>query len=190
VLERQRSGRIHYHFLVALDHDIRTGFDFASAAAGDYSTASKFMRCEWRFWRRIAPRYGFGRTELLPVKSSTEAISKYVGKYISKHISQRNIEDKGVRLVRYSRGVRAGTCHFQFRNSGSAEWRKKVALFAQIMSVTIGKELNSIADLSFNLGKRWAYTHRDFIAGLPLDHSQDLIDRAKFLFEMRESEKL
>ncbi|MDE4694551.1 hypothetical protein, partial [Klebsiella pneumoniae] len=28
VMEPMKSGRIHYHLLVALDSDIRTGFDF------------------------------------------------------------------------------------------------------------------------------------------------------------------
>lgn len=185
VFERQKSGRIHYHLLVVLSHDIRTGFDFVAASAGDYRTASKFMRDEWRFWRCTARKYGFGRTELLPVKSSTQAISKYVGKYISKHISQRNIEDKGVRLVRYSRGVRAGTTDFQFLNIGSAEWRKKVALFAQIMAISTGENIDSMADLSDKIGIRWAHNYREFIVGLPLENSVEILGRVEFLAEQR-----
>lgn len=186
VFERQKSGRIHYHLLVALHHDIRSGFDFDSAAAGDYKTASRYMRDEWRFWRRTANKYGFGRTELMPIKSTTEAISRYVGKYISKHITQRALDDKGVRLVRYSRGVRAGTCHFQFLTPGSAEWRAKVALFAEIVQVSTGQKVGTLDDLASICGKRWAHHQRDFIAGLPLDDTERLLARAAEMFAHRD----
>lgn len=185
VFERQKSGRIHYHLLVAMTHDIRTGFDFDAAAISDYRTASKYMRDEWRFWRRTANKYGFGRTELMPIKSTTEAISRYVGKYISKHITQRALDDKGVRLVRYSRGVRAGTCHFQFLTPGSAEWRAKVALFAEIVQVSTGQKVATLDDLSGICGIRWAHHHRDFIAGLPLDETERLLERAAEMFQHR-----
>lgn len=168
VLERQKSGRIHYHLLVVLTQDIRTGFDFDGIAARDYSSASPGLRSEWAFWRKTAPAYGFGRTELLPVKSTIEAMAKYVGKYISKHIEQRQAEDKGVRLVRYSRGARAGTTRFQFQSPGSQEWRRKVATFAQIVQDRHPEtRITELKDLSRILGKRWAYHHRDFILQLP-----------------------
>ena len=108
VMERQKSGRIHYYLLVVLKIDIRTGFNFNQVEHQDYSSASPALWAEWAMWRKTAPKYGFGRIELLPVKSSTEAIAKYVGKYISKHMEVRTADDKGVRLVRYSRGARAG----------------------------------------------------------------------------------
>ena len=41
-----------------------------------------------------------------PIKSTSEGISKYVGKYIGKHMESRLDEDKGARLVEYSRGAR------------------------------------------------------------------------------------
>lgn len=41
----------------------------------------------------------------MPIKSSEEAIGKYVGK----HIESRQEADKGVRLVRYSRGARVAS---------------------------------------------------------------------------------
>lgn len=168
VLERQKSGRIHYHLLVALSVDIRTGFDFAGIERRDYSTASPALRREWAFLRKTAPSYGFGRTELLPIKSSTEAIAKYVGKYIAKHMEARQVEDKGVRLVRYSHGARAGTTRFQFHSTGSMDWRRKVAIFAQIVQAQNPNVLvSTLSDLSKVLGKRWAYTHRDFILQLP-----------------------
>ena len=168
VMERQKSGRIHYHLLILCEHDIRTGFDFEAVARHDYTSASTELRREWAYWRATAPKYGFGRTELLPVKSSIEAISKYVGKYISKHMEVRKNEDKGVRLVRYSRGARAGTTRFQFQSAGSIEWRRKLKLFAGIVQATHPhREITQLSDLSRVLGKRWAYHHRDYILNLP-----------------------
>jgi hypothetical protein len=168
VMERQKSGRIHYHLLVVLPSDIRTGFDFDQVQSNNYTSASPGLRSEWSFWRKTAPSYGFGRTELLPIKSSTEAIAKYVGKYISKHMECRQLDDKGVRLVRYSRGARAGTTRFQFHSHGSAEWRRKLAIFAQIVQSRYPtQKVSELSDLSKVLGKRWAYKHRDFILSLP-----------------------
>lgn len=168
VMERQKSGRIHYHLLVVLDHDIRTGFDFSGIDRRDYSSASPQLRQEWAFLRKTAPAYGFGRTELLPIKSNTEAIAKYVGKYIAKHMESRVDQDKGVRLVRYSRGARAGTTRFQFQSLGSMEWRRKLAIFAQYVQAQHPEQrVSKLSDLSTVLGKRWAYTHRDFILSIP-----------------------
>lgn len=184
VFERQKSGRIHYHLLVVLNDDIRTGVDFSGLANRDYSTAGKALRGEWSFWRSTARKYGFGRTELLPIKSNTEAIGKYVGKYIAKHIDSRQDSDKGIRLVRYSRGARAGTTRFQFHSKGSSSWRYKVGLFAQIMSFYKGEQITDISDLSRLLGSRWAYHHRDFIMGLP-DSSDDTTAPAQPTAEVR-----
>jgi hypothetical protein len=168
VMERQKSGRIHYHLLVALHSDIRTGFDFPAIARLDYTSASPSLRSEWAFWRSTARKYRFGRTELLPIKSTIEAMAKYVGKYISKHIESRNPEDKGVRLVRYSKGSRAGTTRFQFQTPGSQEWRRKLATFAQIVQDSHPEEkITQLSDLTRVLGKRWAYRHRDYILAIP-----------------------
>ena len=168
VMERQKSGRIHYHLLVVLGSDIRTGFDFAGIANQDYKSASAALRSEWAFWRKTAPAYGFGRTELLPIKSTTEAIAKYVGKYIAKHVEARHLADKGARLVRYSTGARAGTTRFQFQSVGSAHWRRKVAIFAEmVQALHPERRVATLVDLGEVLGKRWAYHHREFILALP-----------------------
>jgi hypothetical protein len=168
VMERQKSGRIHYHLLVSLPVDIRTGFDFDGIANNDYRSASPALRSEWAFLRKTAPLYGFGRTELLPIKSTTQAIAKYVGKYIAKHIESRHIDDKGARLVRYSIGARAGTTRFSFNSPGSAEWRRKLAIFSEIVQLRHPETIvNKLEDLTRVLGPRWAHTHRDYILGLP-----------------------
>jgi len=168
VMERQRSGRIHFHLLIVVLADIRTGFNWAEVSQRNYSSAGPELRQEWTFWRRTAKAYGFGRTELLPVKSNVEAMAKYVGKYIGKHIDTRLPEDRGVRLVRYSAGARVGTTRFQFHSDGAAEWRRKVATFAAIVQHHCPDEnIAGLADLSRVLGKRWAYHHRGTILSLP-----------------------
>jgi len=178
VFERQKSGRIHYHLLVSVGFDVRTGFDFAAVKKQDYRSASHALRKEWAYWRKTAPNYGFGRTELMPIQSTAEGIGRYVGKYIGKNIVNRGAnhvlngadehKDRGVRLVRYSNGVRAGTTRFMFVSKGSESWRRKVALFAQIVSYQSGGVcVDSLDDLKEICGTRWAYNHRDFIAGLP-----------------------
>ena len=168
VMERQKSGRIHYHLLIVLSCDIRTGFDWSQVSQGDYSSAGSELRREWSYWRKTAKAYRFGRTELLPVKSDIEAMAKYVGKYIGKAIEARSPEDKGVRLVRYSRGARAGTTRFQFHSEGSSEWRRKVATFAALVQMKYPDErISELHDLSRVLGKRWAYYHRETIISIP-----------------------
>ena len=166
VLERQKSGRIHYHLLVVIGFDIRTGFDFAGVEAKDYSSANPALRAEWAFWRKTAPAYGFGRTELMPIKSSEEAIGKYIGKYIGKHMESRQEADKGARLVRYSRGARVASTRFQFVSAGSQQWRSKLKAFAHYVAERTGCEptMEGIRDVC---GPRWAHYHRDFILGMP-----------------------
>lgn len=166
VLERQKSGRIHYHLLVVLGFDIRTGFDFAAIEAKNYSSANPALRAEWAFWRKTAPAYGFGRTELMPIKSSEEAIGKYIGKYIGKHMESRQEGDKGARLVRYSRGARVASTRFQFVSVGSQAWRSKLRAFAHYVAERTGCE-PSMEGIRSVCGPRWAYSHREFILSMP-----------------------
>lgn len=168
VLERQKSGRIHYHLLVVLPDDIRTGIDFDAIANGDYKTANKSLRLEWAFWRKTAPSYRFGRTELLPIKSDADALGQYVGKYIAKGQAFRTEDDKGVRLVRYSGGARMATCKFAELNKYPNEWRAKVCTFVRQMAHAYPhRRIRCMDDIAFHYGKRWAYQYRDYILALP-----------------------
>lgn len=168
VFERQKMGRIHYHLLIVLDTDIRTGVDFEQIAAGNYTSASKALALEWAFWRKTAPIYGFGRTELLPIKSDGDALGLYVGKYIGKGQMFRTEEDKGVRLVRYSGAARTATCKFAQVEKYPNEWRAKVCTFVRNLAASKPHaRITSIEDLPVLLGKRWAYHWRDQILALP-----------------------
>ena len=169
VLERQKSGRIHYHLLVALPDDIRTGADFDAFARRDYKSANNHLRREWAFWRHTAPQYGFGRTELMPIRSDASALGQYVGKYIGKHIGQRQERDKGVRLVSYSKGARMATSKHANVEKYATEWRAKVCTFSRIVQGwKPHARIKSMDDLALVLNdKRWAYNYRDFILSLP-----------------------
>lgn len=154
-VERQKSGRVHFHVLVVELEDIRTGVDFAAFDRGDYRSANRALRGEWAFWRGTAGRYRFGRTELLPVKSTTEAIGRYVGKYLAKHMGARREDDKGARLVRYSKGARCGNTRISGVGPKSWEWRKKLAKFAAGLGFTEHDDFVEWARAKY--GRRWAY---------------------------------
>lgn len=168
VLERQKTGRIHYHLLVVLPDDIRTGCDFDRIALRDYKSANKALRLEWAYWRKTAPVFGFGRTELLPIKSDADALGQYVGKYIAKGQAFRTEDDKGVRLVRYSGGARTATCKFAELKNYPNEWRAKVCTFVrQMAEMYPHRRIRDMDDIAFHFGKRWAYQWRDYILALP-----------------------
>jgi hypothetical protein len=164
VMERQPSGRIHYHLVVVLRADIRTGANFAEFAKKTYRSANAALRAEWAFWRKNAPAYGFGRTELLPVKTNAEMVGRYVGKYISKHVGQREVRDRGMRLVSYSRGAKIGTTNFAWATSKSWLWRAKLAKWARKHGC------DSMEAVAVVFGPRWAYHHREFILATQLDY--------------------
>src|ERR1035438_512423 len=103
VVQRHRDGRIHLHLVVVCKKDVRTGFDFVAVKGRDYSSASAYLKAEWKFWRKNAPKYGFGRMELLPVRTSVERFAGYVSRYLTRQDGTRRAE-KGARLIRYSRG--------------------------------------------------------------------------------------
>jgi hypothetical protein len=166
VWERQVSGRLHAHCVVVLPQDIRTGFDWAAAQRGCYRSASRALRSEWAFWRATAPKYGFGRTELLPVRSTAEGVARYVGGYIRKSLGQRDLRDRGSRVVAYvgfKKSGRPWLPRFSWVTPNSGLWRLKVASFAQYVGAETMDELRSI------FGPRWAYLFKDYIRSMPLD---------------------
>jgi len=163
VIERQESGRIHFHLLVVVAQDIKTGFDFEAVKRKSYANASRFLRDEWAFWRKTGPKYGFGRTELLPVKSNAEAIARYVGKYISKHIGQRLPEDKGVRLVRYSKGAAQWGCRFAWLTPGADLWRWKFGALASALGFN---QDNATTKFKEWFGDNWIFVLRPIVESI------------------------
>lgn len=152
--ERQKSGRWHVHLVVALREDIRTGADFAAFALGDYRSASRALRAEWAFWRATAPLYRFGRTELLPIKSTVEGVARYVGKYITKHVNHRKPEDcreRVVTFINYQRGAkRRSSTEFAWAKGGALKWRQKLPVLAAQLGVETYEDFGRL------FGPRWA----------------------------------
>ena len=76
---------------------------------------------------------------------------------------------KGGRLVSVlSRRESKGTTWFQFHSEGAGEWRRKVAIFAELVQNRHPDEtVACLEDLSRVLGKHWAYHHRDMIMSFP-----------------------
>lgn len=130
VVERQKRGAIHYHLIVVCEKDIRTGVDFDGLARRDYRSASKYLRLLWKVLRESMPLYGFGRPELLPIKSTASGISNYVGKYLTKASAYRGEHMKGARLIRYSQRWAVAKGQIAWVSTGARQWRQRVAQFA------------------------------------------------------------
>ena len=157
IVERgSKSGRFHGHLLVVMPFDIRTGCDFQEFAQGNYKSAPQALRDEWAFLRECLPKFGFGRHELLPVKSTADGIAFYVGKYVSKHVDARRKEDKGVRLVEYGKAARNWNSRFAWNTPRSRYFRQKLAAIGKEMKVEDG-------GMSAALGRNWCYKFRFII---------------------------
>lgn len=180
VFERHKSGRIHFHLLTGHTSDIRTGLDFNAVANRDYRTANKALRSLWSQLRSNLHKYGFGRAELLPVKSNSKGLSKYISKYIAKAIESRQPQDKGFRLIRMSQDKKAAwkvaTCQFSFVSPGSKKWRKSLKEWVKsktnyLLEVAARKgyyvksitEYNYSDVLSAVISPKWAFLNRDNI---------------------------
>lgn len=179
VTERHKSGAIHFHLLVTVGADIQTGLDFEAVKRRDYRSASEALRAEWAWWRENQERYGFGRHELLPVRTSAQQVARYVAKYLSKSWNERRAEDKGGRCLRYfgrwsKAGLKVGPPMSSRHGSvtpRACAWR---ACMKQVQMATrhLGVELNEENIKGWN-GPRWAWRitkqiqkHRFFVPRL------------------------
>ncbi len=177
VSERQKTGRWHFHLVVVCQQDIRRGVDFQAIKERRYKDgANSALRAEWAFWRATAKKYRFGRTELLPVRKTGEALAAYVAKYISKGFAYRQSQDKGMRLYSVIGGSRACSSRFSFYSLKAFVWRKKVAMWAASWSSAFDAvaisgghtpaEPLGYDDLPSFFGKRWAWRYRDNIMAM------------------------
>ena len=161
VRERQQRGAWHYHLLIELSEDIRTGFDFEAVALGNYDSVSPYLRSLWSDLRKKVICYGFGKiVELKPIQTSCEQVSRYMAKYMSKHFEKREERDKGVRLVSYSQCWRKCTTNFAWNTENSRLWRENVKRFAHL------SECENMDDLKRKYGGNWAYIYADVIMNI------------------------
>jgi len=157
VKERQKRGAWHYHLLIQTTHDIRHGINFDQLVEGNYSSANGNLRKLWKDLRNNLPKYGLGRSELLPIKTNQDGVARYMGKYVSKHLGCRTEDDRGVRLVNSSRGWAKNSVRFSWNTDGSKEWRRKLKIFANMHGC------RTLYALKLKLGPNWAYWYSDLI---------------------------
>lgn len=157
VYERQRRGAWHLHLLVIVAQDIRSGVEWAEFERGIYRSASPYLRSLWALLRARCAAYGFGRHELLPVRSNPEAMARYVGKYIGKHMGQRKPEDKGKRLISASTGWPKSSTRFAWHTEGAQIWRRNLGRLAAHLGLP---DMSAFCD---RYGSSWAYHLADVI---------------------------
>jgi len=207
-VERHKSGGIHWHLILVLPEAMGCVKSFAwadwdkykkaAAVGGGGSLLARFhthryrssacpvLRAEWAFWREVAPRYGFGRVNTLPVRVSGDAVSRYLAKYVTKAAVERSHEDRRARLVRfvgYLRTVewfapvegevvrrrismRRHTAQFGWATVGGHCWRAKAAAYCR----KLGRGDVQLGHLRCRLiaGARWAFALRQYIVNQPL----------------------
>jgi len=179
VIEQHKDGAWHYHLLVEMPCDIRTGFDFTAFNAskeeyqrhGNSGTYYKLLRAAtgkdhplpplWKeLWERLQG-YSFGRFELVPVRTNQDGISKYLAKYLSKGLSAIKPDGRRVRLWAISRNVqRAVRMPFAWVSTGARLWRRKVTMVAERFRCRDFEDIRNLA------GPSWAYHLKDLIASL------------------------
>lgn len=185
VYERMKSGRIHFHLIVNTREDIRRGLNFQQIQARNYTSANKNLRQLWQVLRENMEKYGFGRSELLPVKTNSKGLARYVGKYIAKHIDSRMPEDKGYRLIRTTIDKKQlwkiANSNFSFVSAGSRLWREKLQKWIiciepylkQYAKHEFNRELKAITEENYNrilsslISPKWAFYNRETIINMP-----------------------
>jgi hypothetical protein len=154
VIERApKTGRLHFHLVVVMPGDIRTGFNHQDIKRRDYSSACQLLKDEWSFLRHNVTKYGFGGyVQLLPIRSDVDSFAGYLAKYLVKQFGTRR-GDKGARLVRYSKGWK--TVHGAFSWVGD-RWRK---LEAEKRLGEMGRMFGFDGEYGAEQiwGKRWKY---------------------------------
>jgi hypothetical protein len=162
VWERQKSGRLHAHLLAVLPFDARRGVDFEAFKRRDYRSASIDLRNEWAFWRKTAPAYGFGRTELLPIRTTAGAMGNYVGKYLGKDLGIE--DDAGARRYGVGKGLSVANQAHQSIHSGY--WRQSMGIFAEELARILGCRAHWDALTEALGGANWVWRYRDDIAAV------------------------
>lgn len=167
VLEpQQKNGMcIHWHLLVNTGTDIRTGFDFDAVKRRDYRSANPALKTIWRELRHTLPGYGFGRSEMMPLRREGEAVAKYLGKYLSKEGWRfALLQEFKARRVRYSRGWTVANMRWSWNSEGGRKWRTALRLVAGAVDC---ENLGQFQEWAiFLFGPKWAYHLRRRICEL------------------------
>ncbi len=154
VIERApKTGRLHFHLVVVMHGDIRTGFKHEEIKCKNYSSACKLLRDEWAFLRKNVTKYGFGGyVQLTPVRTDVDSFAGYLAKYLVKQFGSRS-GDKGARLVRYSKGWK--TVHGPFTWIG--ERKRKIEAEKRLREMGEIFKFDGEAGAERIWGRRWKY---------------------------------
>jgi len=175
VLEPQRRGNPHYHLLVAVNWDtLPDAFDWSTFAECQQerrtngttplfrelrlryrTSAAPQLVAMWQLLRKVLPRYGLGRAELLPIRKGKEALSEYIGKYLEAGLVIKKHSWKGCRRVEFDRRNKihwlACTRIFAWHSPGMRAWRLRIAELARAIGAA------DMSAMTRKLGRSWAY---------------------------------
>ena len=168
--ERHQSGGIHFHILMTLPFDCRTGSDVNVLLNWKEINANPFTRDyvkdvlphlnsdlqnEVEELRKIIPRYGIGRFDILPILTDADSVIAYLTKGIERHLAVRHPEDKGARLWGFSSNIRVCAANsFSFYTPRTTKRRKKVAQWAE------SRGLKDIEQARRAVGRHWYWVFR------------------------------
>lgn len=192
--ERHKSGAIHFHILGVLKGlpDIRTGYDFDRVALGDYRSVSPALRRLWALCRERLPEYGFGRSELTPIKKTSSAIAGYISKYIEKNVCNRRPDDKRKKLVRYCGWEKSQMKPNEFAWAGkkAAAWRFKTRETAGLLGIQEPEQAYEAFGprWAFHLSRTWSALGDNLAMGLCATDFEKRILKQDML-KMREAKK-
>jgi len=171
VQERHQSGGIHFHVLLTLPFDCRTGSDIHTLLRWKEIEENAFacdrikdclpflndsLRDELIELRKILPRYGIGRFDILPILTDSESVIAYLKKGIRRHLSVRHVEDKGARLWGCSKNVHVcATQEFSLYTPFTTKLRKRIAAWGK------SHHLNDIDEARHKVGPHWFFIFRN-----------------------------
>ncbi|MBN8457857.1 MAG: hypothetical protein J0M04_08465 [Verrucomicrobia bacterium] len=162
VYERGHGGHVHFHLLLVVDFDTREGVDLAaySRLANDAMNAkrklvNKATRNLWTMVDEACREFGIGRTEVAPIYSCGEAVTRYLVKSVKHNWHNRKMPDnkdkkgdKGACWWSCSRSLKAVYGRFSFHPS---RFRLRTGEYAREQSYP---DIDALKDVC---GPRWAW---------------------------------
>lgn len=182
VVQQQQRGAIHYHLVVGLEKDIRTGTnikvikdrslpkwlrygkDNVNANLREYWTdICARARGDKEFAGRENSGYGIGRIELMPLEKEPIAVARYLANYLK---IDAYVPDawKKKKKIRFSKTISCRlSSRFSANTFGHYLWRRKLEV------VAAGFGMRSTDELADYFGERWFWVLREAISTLPLN---------------------
>lgn len=180
VKETTEKGVYHFHMLMVMSGDVRTGFDFEKydvwlkrrkrkTQNKKCPTGSSYLRSIWAEMYDVLPRYGFGQIFTVePLKSdSPDAMGRYIGKYISKSIESRKSSELGMKRVTYSKDFTRNSPKFSWATPNAKLWRLKYAAFANCLGCSDQYEV------ALKLGSGHVWRYLDVIMSMDLTEEKN-----------------